>query len=429
MSAKLRFADIFDRKMNYDAIIIGGGPAGAATAAHLSSDGFAVLLLDRAEFPRDKPCGEFFSPPVRGLLSSLGVYEEVCAAGVSAIPSATLYTAGRICAGRFDTARHEWAAAGGFSIERRVLDNLLWRNAAKCGADARSGVSLRGLLRDDSGRIRGVRTDAGEFTARVVVGADGGKSRVAREMGVVRPIARLQKIAVVSHYALSEKEKEENGTPAVEMHVGALTPEKVSGERGGAVCGVGVGPHGIRNVTVTVPESEARRLSALGAAGYVDDLLATVFPAVAESLRGSTRLRALTCGTFGHRTTTPIGDGALLVGDAAAFIDPFTGEGVYFALRGAELAAETLISALRKNNLSAKSLRPYAAARRREFGPKYAVCEAVERAVHAPAFMAWAAPRLARRPHLFDALLSVTGDMVRPGRLARLDFLWGAATA
>jgi flavin-dependent dehydrogenase len=407
---------------DYDAIIIGGGPAGVATATHLARHGFATLLLDRAEFPRNKPCGEFYSPPVRGLLSSLGAYDAVAAAGISGLPAATLHIAGRHCAGRFDEARHPWAKAGGFSIERRILDAILWKNAVQSGADARSNIALRSLLRNDSGRIVGAHTDAGDFHARIVIGADGGRSRVAREMGVVRPIARLQKIAIVSHFQCAPEERRpENSSPAIEMHVGVLPNRS-----GVMVCGVGGTRYGARNITLTMPESEARRVAALGAEGYVQEALATLFPSVAESLRGATFLRAQTCGTFGHRTITPIAEGALLVGDAANFIDPFTGEGVYFALRGAELAAETLVKALRSNNVSARSLSPYAEQRRRELTPKYAVCDLVERAIHSPNFMAWAAPRLERRPHLMDALLSVTGDMAHPARLLLPDFIFGA---
>ena len=340
-------------------------------------------------------------------------------AGVSDIPAATLIQGGKSCVGRFDTARHAWAKAGGFSIDRLILDNLLWRNAAQSGAQARSGVTLRGLLRSDSGAICGVQTDAGDFTARIVIGADGGKSRVAREMGVVRPLPHLQKIALVGHYA--------NGADTVkriEMHVGVL-PE----QRGGAVCGVGSGPNETTNITLVVAETEARRIAAAGAENYADTLLAEQFPTIAERLRDATRTRLKTRGTFGHRTTTPVADGALLVGDAATFIDPFTGEGVYFALRGAELAANAVISALHRGDCSARGLAPYVHLRRRELAPKYAVCGLIERAVHAEKLMRWALPRFARRPEIFESVLRVTGDMAHPKMLLHPALLWRIMTA
>lgn len=383
----------------YDVIVVGGGPAGTATATHLARAGRAVLLLERARFPRDKPCGEFLSPPVRGLLEELGVYGQVLEAGARRVPSARIHCAsGQTFAGRFTGADSPWAREGGLSVERRALDRLLFENAGARGVDARAGTAVRSVLRE-RGRIVGVATDAGEFRAPVVVGADGGHSRVAREMGGVRPLPRLQKIALVGHYANVPLGEEH----PVEMH---LAP-------GGMVCGFGPGPGDTANVTVVVGQDQARQIAAVGPDAYYDAAL-PAFPEVAARLRRARRTRLATCGTFGHTTARTVADGALLVGDAATFIDPFTGEGVYFALRGAQMAAATLDHALRRGDTSASALAPYAAWRRRELSPKYAVCGLVQRAVRRERLMAWAAARFARRPRLTDRLLGVTGDMESP---------------
>lgn len=403
----------------YEVIIVGGGPAGTATATHLAKTGRSVLLLDRENFPRDKPCGEFYSPPVRGLLTDLGVYEEVVSAGAHPVPGAMVYTRdGQSFGSALTEVAHPWAAEGGFSLERRVLDNLLWKNAARCGVDARQGVSLRGLLHDEAGRICGVRTSSGEFRAPLVVGADGGRSRVAREMGVVRPLRHLQKIALVAHYSRVREKKDAPPSP-VEMHLGADD----------TVCGYGPGPFGSANVTIVVPEREARAIASVGAENYADRLLATHFPKIDKRLERTTRSKLRTWGTFGHWTKTPIADGALLVGDAAAFVDPFTGEGVYFALRSAEMAAETINAALRSGDTSVQGLRSYARARQAELLPKYVVCSLVERAVHTPRLIAHVAPHFARRPDAMKRLLAVTGDMAAPATLFAPGFWWAALTA
>ena len=397
--------------------MVGGGPAGAATATHLARAGRSVLLLERATFPRNKPCGEFLSPPVRGLLEELGVYERVLRAGARDVPAARIHCAdGGSFAGGFaaSSARSAWARAGGLSVPRVVLDHLLFENARRSGADAREGVGVRGLIRERSGAVCGVETDRGAFRAPVVIGADGGRSRVARELGVVRPIPRLQKIALVAHYA---------DVPLAENH-----PVEMHIAREGAVCGLGPGPGGTANVTIVVAESEAPRIAGAGPAAYYDALL-PAFPVAAEWLRGSRRTGLATCGTFGHNTARPVADGALLAGDAATFIDPFTGEGVYFALRGAQMAAETLLPALRRGDTSERALAPYARARRRELTPKYAVCGLVQRVVHREPLMAWLAPRFARRPDLTERLLGVTGDMDSPYRLMSPAYLLSLLTA
>lgn len=382
-------------------IVVGGGPAGSATATHLARAGHAVLLLERARFPRDKPCGEFYSPPVRGLLAELGVYDEVLRAGARAVPAARIRcTDGRWFGGGYgaSAARSPWAKAGGLSLPRLVLDRLLFENAGRAGADVREDAGVRDVL-CERGKIIGVRTDAGLFRAPLVVGADGGRSRVARAMGVVRPVPSLQKIALVAHYA--DLPLDDN--PPIEMH---LAPDD-------AVCGFGPGPGETADVTLVVAASEARRIAAAGPDRYFDARLPD-FPEAARRLRPAHRTRLATCGTFGHTTTRPIANGALLVGDAATFIDPFTGEGVYFALRGARMAAETILPALRRGDTSARALRSYARARQREFAPKYAVCALVQRVVNDPSLMGFLAPRLARRPVLTERLLGVTGDMNSP---------------
>ncbi len=125
-------------------------------------------------------------------------------------------------------------------------------------------------------------------------------------------------------------------------------------------------------------------------------------------------------GCFGHHTTRATDDGAVLVGDAATFINPFTGEGVYFALRGAQIAAEAIHQALMRGDVSRQGLQPYDAARRKELLPRYQLCDAVQRVVHSPALLGWAANRLRRSASLTEVLLSTVGDIARPQDLFSL---------
>jgi hypothetical protein len=121
--------------------------------------------------------------------------------------------------------------------------------------------------------------------------------------------------------------------------------------------------------------------------------------------------------------------GALLVGDAADFFDPFTGQGIYSALRGAELAAAVLLPALERGApLTRAALAPYAAARRAAFAGKWVLERLIGLGIGWPALTNRVVGRLARRPHLADLVVGATGNFVparmvlSPGVLAQL--LW-----
>ena len=170
----------------------------------------------------------------------------------------------------------------------------------------------------------------------MLVGADGTKSLLAREMGVVRPLPRLQRLALVTHFRAQTQDAE----AAVTMHL----------PRDGfdACCGVGAacGLEGTRNVNIVVPLSEGP-LMAGQRQEYFEERLRRSFPAVWEMLDGAAQIGPLhSVGCFGHHTTRATAGGAVLVGDAATFIHPFTGEGVFFALRGAQMAASAIDAAL-----------------------------------------------------------------------------------
>jgi flavin-dependent dehydrogenase len=137
----------------------------------------------------------------------------------------------------------------------------------------------------------------------------------------------------------------------------------------------------------------------------------------------------LVTGPFARWSRRTTAEGALLVGDAADFFDPFTGQGIYAALRGAELAADTLIPALAADGpVTAEALAPYRRARRGAFLGKWTLERLIGLGVGWPALAERVIERLARRPALADLLVGATGNFVparaalRPGVLARLIF-------
>jgi menaquinone-9 beta-reductase len=377
-----------------DVVVVGGGPAGCATAISLARAGWRVTLFDRCRFPRDKPCGEYLTPATRPLLVDLGVWDRLQRDGLAAVPEVRLVSpSGRL-------ARYAPSDAGpaGFAIRRLVLDRILLEAAKSAGVDVREGVRVRALVRSgDAVTGISIASDIGPLRARLVVGADGTHSLVARELGLVRPLARLQRVAIVSHWSGVA------GPPAIEMR-----------SAGGIVCGVGSLGRGNANVTIVARTDQASRIAGRHRE-FLCDSIERSFPDVWERLRQAeceSVVRAVGC--FGHLTRRASAAGALLVGDAAAFVDPFTGEGVYFALQGARIAAKAADAALHAGDVSSRALTAYDRSRR-ELSRRYLLCGAVQTVVRTPLLMERLVRRCGREPLVLARLMEVLGDLRPPG--------------
>lgn len=370
----------------WDAVVVGGGPAGSATAARLAGLGWGVLLLDRAEFPRRKPCGECVNPAGVEALRALGVLPEVEAAGTAPLEAWRIRAGEAWFEGGFPADR------AGLAVRREVLDALLLEHARARGAEVRTGERVTELLRD-GGRVAGVRAGGREVRARVVVGADGLRSVVLRRLGLLRRRPRLRKLALTAHV----------------RGAGSLGARGELRVRPGGCLGVAEVGGGAANVTVVVA-GEGMRKVAGDAAGFFDRALREY------GVEGAERVDDVLCtGPFDWPIRSAVAPGAVLVGDAAGYYDPFTGEGIFRALRGAELAAETLHAALLRGDLSAAALAPYERARRRAFSPGERLQRVIEAFVSRPALLGWTAGRLARHPEVADTLVGVVGG-IRPAR-------------
>ena len=403
----------------WDVVVVGAGPAGATTALLLARAGASVLLVDRARFPRDKACSEYLSPATTEILERLG--GEILDA-VEGAAHAKLYgmkvvaPCGAAMCGRFRGGRRPYS----FALSRTTFDTILVAAAARAGAQVREATTLENLLWE-GGAVAGVtaRSCNGQrvtWNARVVVGADGLRSVVARRLGLIRS-SPPRRVAFAAHVA------DVAGIDGVgELHVS---------ERGY----VGLGPigGGITTVALVVPLAAVRDGRRDFRAGFFDELQR--FPGLAGRFDPRCLVReVLVTGPFAQwsRTAVAPGGGALLVGDAADFFDPFTGQGIYAALRGAELAAECLIPILRRERgiggagrgpLAAAVLAPYARARRREFAGKWVRERLIGVGVGWPALTDRVVRRLAGRPDLADLLVSATGNLVPARRVLRASVL------
>lgn len=401
---------------NPDVIVVGGGPAGSSTAFALARAGITATLIDRARFPRTKPCAEYLSPQSSRILESMGVLNAVERSGAAQLrgmrlraPDGTTFT------GRFE-AEHGYRAFRdrGLALPRLELDALLLGAARSAGVAVLEGWHMRELTRDGAGRVTGVTgTDAAgqpqSLRARVVVAADGLRSVVARRLGLQRRARFPERYALVAHYA---------GVAGIgdhgEMHI----------ESDGYVGLADIGG-GRTNVALVVPAPEIAKAHA-GAADYLTHWIVS-HAHLAVRFRSATRISAVqTTGPFASSARRGWAPGVALVGDAAEFFDPFTGEGIYTALRGGELLAPFVAQSVRAPDAKAadRALAEYATAHAREFSGKRMVERLIGTAVAFPWLFNRMARVLARRREMADLLVGVAGDFVPASEVLRARFLF-----
>ena len=390
-----------------DVAVVGAGPAGAATASLLAERGWSTVLLDKARFPRPKICGEYLSPEAARVLDRLGVLKDVDAAGAQPLRGMRIVAPdGTALAGRYPTDG-PWRGYRdhALAVPREVLDRILVERAKSLPVHVRERHRVTGL-RIEGDRVTGVEGADGEGRAfqiesRLVVGADGRASIVARALGLVRP-HRLQRLALIQDVEGLDGFEQMGEIYVDPPDYSILNP---------------VAP-GLVNLSLVVPLAHARpyrgRLETFFDARLKQ--LRHVWPRL-QGMRPRGPLMAM--GPLAYRVAEPRHGGVLLAGDAAGFYDPFTGEGLFTALRSAELLAETAHAALERGDLSARALRPYARARRRAFGDKQWVTRALQLLIRRRRLANLVARAIAPRPRLLDALMGVIGDFVPPRDLLR----------
>lgn len=368
-----------------DVLIAGGGLAGAATALCLANAGLGAVLIDRAAFPRDKPCGEGLLPHGVEVLRDWGlgrVLDDAEAPPFRGI----LYRCREV------TAVGDFAGgARGRGVRRLRLDA-----AVRAAAAARPGCTLvQGTVADvaaDDERVAVRLADGRWLRGRFLVGADGPRSLVRQRLGLDRGQPRHGRFALRGHFRLAAgaalpERVEVNVLPGYELYVTPVAPGLV-----------GVAALVERAVLQRGWGTPVARLAAL----------ADACPAVRERLAGATAEgEVLTCGPLRVRARAVHRGRAALVGDAAGYVDAITGEGMSLALRTAELAAAWIAAVLRDGQPVGSAMRAYAAARATIFRDHALLTHGLVWLARHPWLARRAVARLAREPDLFTRLLEV----------------------
>jgi flavin-dependent dehydrogenase len=382
-----------------DVLIAGAGPAGSIAAIRLARAGARVLLVDRARFPRDKLCGDTLNPGAMRIVDRAGLRAPIEA--VSRPLEGMLLSSGRGVQVRGTYGIGLYARA----LTRRVLDQLLVEAAVAAGAQFHDGVRVTEAMVEETGgvaRVRGLRlaqTPGGapgfaakaiRVPASITIAADGRRSTLAFALGLAAQPAGIRRWAIGAYFEGLD------GLGVVgEMHV-----------RGPHYIGVApVGGDGCANVCLVTPagggfDDPARLLETRLAADPVLGPRATAARRVAP---------AMTLGPLAVDCRAAGLPGLLLAGDAAGFVDPMTGDGLRFAMRGAELAADVALEALEHPDLDAPAR--LAAARAAAFGTKLGVNRVLRRLVASARCVnaMGAAARIA--PGLLRGMIRYAGDV------------------
>lgn len=394
-----------------DAIVVGAGPAGATTALRLARLGHDVVLLDRRAFPRAKPCGDCLSPAATAIIRELGLLAEVEACRPARLIGWRLFSpGGEGFSCRFDEA----VSANGrpptaFAIPRHHFDAVLVDAASRAGAQVRTGVHVTGVTTDSGGSITGVsgRTNGRsiQLRGRLVIGADGLRSVVARRLGLLRRRPRLRKVSLTAHL-YGVRGLDDWG----EMHVSELACAGLApvGDPAGATNA----PDRTINVTLVASAAHVGRTLRRDPRAFFRtqlERLPRLSGRIPEVALANPSL--LASGPFDWPTRAVVADRVALVGDAAGYYDPFTGEGIYHALLGARLLADEADSALRADDLSPGRLHGYARRLRRATREGRLLQHLIEFVIAHPSRADAAFRRLAAAPATARALTAATGNL------------------
>ena len=288
--------------MEYDVAIVGGGPSGSTCAAQCAQAGLRVLLLERAVFPREKVCGDCINPACWPTLERLGVADRVRAQPHSRFTE-VVFTGAR---GESISCSLADSPHGEIAILRSAFDSILLERAREAGADVRDGQAVTAVKPGWE-----IITESATFRARVLVAADGRNSTVARLLGLL-PAARKDRVAAQAHLPLSDDLRAK-----VQMRFHPL-----------GYCGLADVGGGLMNLCLVARPNRLPDLKQWAAGRYgipEDHPWRTVTP-------------------LERKPVHPEREHLLLIGDAARVVEPFTGEGIYYALASGELAARHISS-------------------------------------------------------------------------------------
>lgn len=376
----------------YDAIVIGGGPAGCSAAITLRRQGWKVALLEAKEFPHHKVCGEFLSPECSYLLNQLGLTEAICTANPTTINT--------VCITAANGTRWEAGLPGkALGISRKMLDGIMASQALHLGVElyeSTTATQITGNLQECF-EVQ-ARTPMGErgLSGRVVIAAHGKRSNLDRALKRHFLQKRQPYTGLKAHF---------NGPPLpgrIELHT----------FRGG-YCGMSEIEDGTMNVCLLAQKS------ALHPAGDPVDIesfigwMGSQNPYLGQWLRDSTRVseRWLSISEVPFVAKRPIVNEILMAGDAAGLIAPLAGDGIAVALHSGLIAGQLVTEFLCGQISSDMLLNEYASEWRKQFQSRLRLSWMLQPLMFTPSLSSTALNIIRTIPSLGDYLIHKTRDV------------------
>jgi flavin-dependent dehydrogenase len=383
-----------------DVLVVGAGPAGSVAATVLARAGARVKLVDRARFPREKLCGDTINPGTLAILRRLQLHRAAETRGLPIAGMVVTGESGVSIEGRYPRGLH------GVAITRAELDWALVQEAIGAGVDFEDRVAVRAARLDEQRgvpRVTGVNVISQgherdvAIEAPVTIAADGRHSSLTFGLGLARHPDRPRRWAIGAYF--EGVREHATGVRFGEMHI-----------RRGRYVGISPVGDGRTNVCVVKPSKP-------GDADFRDPM-ATLRaalesePLIAERFRDARPIGAPTLlGPLAVEATAVRFDGLVAAGDAAGFVDPMTGDGLRFAIRGGELAAEAALLALDRGWPGVHD--GLTRARTHEFASKWRFNRVLRALVSSPAAVHAAARASRLAPSLVHALVARAGDCDR----------------
>jgi menaquinone-9 beta-reductase len=399
-------------------IVVGAGPAGAATAYHLAAAGIDVLLLEKSAFPRDKVCGDGLTP--RATRQLIGMGFDLDQPGWQKNKGLRIIGAGL----RLELPWPDLATFPpyGMARARLDLDELLARHAEKAGARLQERTAVTGPVIDDyTGRVVGVTArpvddrgrkvgDEVTYRAPIVVAADGVSARLAMALGLERRENRPMAVAARAYYRTpmhddpwmeswlelwDGKPNESNQLPGY----GWIFP------LGDGTANVGLGILNTSKAFQNIDYKDSMRrwlANTPEELGFRD-----------ENLVAPIRSAAL---PMGFNRKPHYTRGVLLVGDSGGMVNPFNGEGIDYALEAGRMAAETAVQALGRvpGPMRERVLEGYPAALDATYGGYFTLGRVFAKMIGNPTFMKQATKYGLPRPTLMRFMLKLMANLTDP---------------